>query len=358
MTINVPDKSITFTAKAPNGKYESTNRNGNKTLTINGTGLLSGGSPPTIAIWREWMDGNTGTEFPLAATGGDIGDFTAGNYATGIKGKRFTVNDSQGASIREGGFDADVDNRRAGFTKVVDPFTEILVLYSEGVPEGHYFSGTSAVETLPVPSVYKPIWLSDGPLDDPLLADIVYFSYAGVASGWVIDGNQSPESISLGTNSYDFSKFNSRGCYQKAGADPFLDNGITRAMTSNPNSSTIIKEVLDQPMFAHATNARFTYINGPAWTGEANQDNVLHVHRNYYVAVGGNAGKVVVMGDASTIAACKEVRPLPHSTWTDTKFTSITASSKLREGMTHYFVLDLEVAHYNSPITSGELSWQ
>jgi hypothetical protein len=354
MTKHAESNSWTLSNPGVSGRYESSNVDGNKYIDISGIGF---GLASTIEIWREWTNGNTGQDVSLTAGAGEIGDFTSGSYATGLPPKFFSKGNTQGASIREGGTDASVDNRRTGAIKVSDPFTEVLIMSSDAVPDGHYFTGTSAVNTLPITSNYKGIWLSDGPLDDPALADIVFFSYIGTGAGWVIVGNQASDPIYMGDSSYNFNGWNYKACYQKAGTDPFLDNGITRAFMANPEGATSIVEVLDQPMFANATNAQYTHVNAPGWVGENNQDNVLHIFRHYYLAVGANAGNVVVVGDDPVLSNCTQIRPLPHEIRTDTRFKSLAVSTKLREGMTHYFVMRLDLFGWDSPVASGELEW-
>lgn len=319
------------------GTYNSNQPGGgDEMLSINGSGF---GLAPIVIAYAKWTEGNEGEQLNLTSI--DVGDdFDSGSYATGLAPKLFTLDGSLGASIREGGTNAVTDNKLTGFVKVLPNFTEYLIALDMGVPVGRHFSMANAPLTLPVGSGTKLAWLSDQPLDDPALADIVPFSYVGTASGWLLVGNQAPPPISIGS-SFDFDTWNGFLAYQKAGADPVLDNGISETVTTSPSTGTL-QRVTNLPTFAaSATNKYYNRVNFPAWTGNAPQDLTQHLFRYYYLAVGANARARLELGDNAVYANCGYRRVIPHTAWSDTNVT-VTTDSKQRSGMTHWFITDAD----------------
>ena len=94
------------------GTFNSDEPEGLVTITATGTGF---GSAPTITQFAKWTEGVVGATVPLDSQ--DIGsDFDSGSYQSSpfLQPKYFTLEDTVGASIREGGTTA-ATNRLTGF---------------------------------------------------------------------------------------------------------------------------------------------------------------------------------------------------------------------------------------------------
>ncbi len=307
---------------------------GDEALSIDGSGF---GSAPTVLIYAKWTEGSEGESVSLNSP--EVGSFDSGSYATGLTPNFFTMNGSTGVSIREGGTDAVTDNRLTGFVKMVPNFTEYLISYDTGVPDGRHFSSESTPNTLPVISPLKMAWLSDQPLDDVTKADIVPYSWVG--NGFSLVGNQAPTAIGA-QSGFTFNKWNNFLAYQKAGVDPYLDNGISEIANTDPSVGTYTAIITDQPIFdPSADDPWFNHINFPAWTGNGDLDLTQHLFRYAYIAVGANARARLELGDNADYTLCTYKRIIAHDSWSDTNVT-VTTDSKQRENMTHWFITNAD----------------
>lgn len=347
MTKDVNPSSKTLTGVSANGRYESSNPDGDVVLTIAGSNL---GAPPSIAVYATLSNGSINTL--VGVNDPEIGDFNVlnGNYANP---KYFTLDGSSGMAGTEGGITA-ATNNRAGWRIDLPNFTEYFCSFQMGVPdyilgqpEQRTFSGSTVPRTLPALSTLKPVWLSDGPLDDPALADLVLFSW--ISSSFSILGNNSATPIDMGSD-FDFNVFNSYSCYQQAGADPFVDNGITRAASSTPLTGTLEVERTNTPTFANATNAHYNTVNIQGWRGEGDQDLTMHLYRNFYIATGANAQARIELGDSATYAACGARVTVPHASWSASQVVSLPVNTKQRTGMTHYYLTTADGTRYSGLI--------
>lgn len=337
MTKNANNKlwSWASDSQGSGGTFNSNQQlGGDQVLSVDGSGF---GGAPTVIMAAKWTDGKESEQVELDSP--EIGDFDEGSYASGLLPKFFSMDGSTGASIREGGTDAVTDNRLTGFVKVVPNFTEYLISYDSGVPEGRNFSSTSTPETMPVISPLKMAWLSDQPLDDVTKADIVTFSWVG--NRFSLVGNQAPTAIGA-QSGFTFNQWNNYLAYQKAGVDPFVDNGISEIANTDPSAGTFTEVITDQPIFdPSADNAWFNHINFPAWTGNGDQDLTQHLFRYAYIAVGDNARARLELGNNADYTLCTKKRIIPHDSWTDTNVT-VTTDSKQRENMSHWFITNAD----------------
>ena len=345
MTKNASSKSWTFSATDTGGSFESSNPDGNTTINITGTGF---GTGPTINAYAKWTDGDEGAQVPLAST--DVGsDFNTASYNTGLFPNYFTLDGSTGASLREGGTVATVNNRLTGFVRTFPNATEYLIAYDSGVPVGRNFSMASTPRTITTGSGLKMAWLSDQPLDNGSLSDIVAFSHIGAT--WILGGNQAPINIEL-NNTFDFDTWNGYLAYQKAGADPFIDNGLTEISQTVPSlgTHTILKtdDVIFNP--AEATNAYYNHLSFPGWSGNEDQNRCQHIFRYFYFALGPNARARVELGDSSVYTSCSYRRVIPHTAWSDTAVT-IDVDTKQRKGMTHWFLTNADGVRTSGVLT-------
>lgn len=307
---------------------------GSKVLSIDGVGF---GGEPTVIIAAKWNEGNIGAEAGLDSP--EVGVFDQGSYSTGLLSKYYTMGDSTGVGIREGGTDASVDNRLTGFVKVLPNFTEYLISFDSGVPQGRHFSSMSEPNAMPDISVFKQSWASDQPLDDPDLADFIAMTWSGTS--FATGGNQSGVTQYL-TNLFDFDVWNGYLHHQKAGADPFLDNGEIESVITIPSHGTITDIKNDSPTFGGgATNPYYNRMSVPAWTGNGDQNLTQHLFRYLYLAVGENSRARLELGDRVSYDDCRFRRVIPHDSWSDTNVT-VTTDSKQREGMTHWFITNAD----------------
>ncbi len=368
---NALAKTHTIQEAGTGGTYNSWEKSGGiKTLIINGSGF---GGAPTVEAYCKWTDGDEGVAAMLDAI--DVGsDFSSFHYSSGLAPNYFSLDGSTGVGNREGGIDADIDNRRTGYVRVTDDYAERLIAFDFGLPLHKFFSGTTQVETLPTNSILKMFWETDQPLDQLDKADVVTGSWIG--NSWVIGGNQVPF-IQYITTGFAFGKWNSILNYQKAGADPFVDNGICKTVFTVPGVGTITKLQTDSPIFgAGATGGFYNHASFPGWSGSGPQDNTLMLHRYFYRAIGANSAARIELSDSpdyaptfvppeqegadetyTGVAQNRIVIPcginVPGTTWTDTQLI-VFSDSKQREGRLYYHVHDGN----DNLIQSGVAQWQ
>jgi hypothetical protein len=337
MTKNAVAKSWDWSADATGtgGTYNSNQPlGGDKVISIDGTNF---GLAPTVIAYAKWTEGAEGEQVPLSST--DVGaDFDQGHYGGGLLPNYFTLDGSTGASNRQGGVTTET-NVMTGFMKVLPNFDEYLVAYDSGVPDGRHFSSESTPNTLPVISVLKMHWMSDEPLDNPVLADMVAMSWVG--NSFAVGGNNASIAV-YSSAEFAFNKWNGYLSYIGVGADPFVDNGVVELQQTIPDVGTITTIKTDAPTFGGgATNPYYNHVNFPAWSGNGDQSLTQHLFRYYYLAVGANARARLELGDNSVYANCFYRRVIPHTSWSATNVT-VTTDSKQREKMTHWFITNAD----------------
>lgn len=321
-------------ATGTSGFYNSDERpNGLVTVTGTGTGF---GSPPTVTQFAKWTNGTNGEIVSLSSQ--EIGSpFDSGSYQSApfLQSRYFTLEDTTGASIREGGT-TEATNRLTGFTKEHPAFSEYLLAYDMGVPPGRTFSAASTENTLPSQSGLKNFWLSDSPLGD-IATDVVAVSYAG-SDQWVVSGNGSAPPIFL-VQGFSFSRWTSNLVAQKPGADPDTDNGVTEVVRTLA-TGTEVKIVTDQPTFKNGgASEQYTHIQ--MWSGNGDQNKSQHLYRWFYLATGANARARMELGNNATYTSCTRRRVVPHATWSDTTVTATVDGFQLTN-MTHWFVTNAD----------------
>lgn len=327
MTKNAVSKGWVFTGEAPSGDYESSNRDGDVTLTINGTGF---GSAPNILLWAKGTDGDEGVE--VLESYPEIGAFGGLNFA---RPKYYSLDGSTGISGSQGGI-ISTENEKCSFILSFPPCTEYFARYSTGVnaAAGRTTSGAAAPYAKPTDSVRKCLWFFSGAPDSPTEPDLVIGTWTGAA--FYIGGNQAETYLYLGSD-MDFDKWYSIGCYQKAGVDPVVDNGVTIASLSTHAAGTYVATETDKPTFPNIGTPAYDHLTFQGWKGNGSQDLTLDLYRYLYIATGVNAGSRVELGESALYSNCNEPVVAPHATWTETTYISLPIDSKMRKGKTHWF---------------------
>lgn len=212
------------------------------------------GGQPEILIAEYWMDDTVGSRK------------TVGNWTTGLYGavgvddypQIYQLGTTRGIGTRNN----PGDNRLTGFRKNFPLARTIFCAWQMGIPDGYYFAGASAEETLPPGSNLKMIWLSDEPLGSDL-NDLVCCSRNNPAT-WFVGGNHS------GADHYVGGEVNwdvpmGFSLLRKPGANSYTDNGTsiaTQTMLSGWHSYT----KNDEPLLSKRSKLRFTVQNNATYT--------------------------------------------------------------------------------------------
>jgi len=109
------------------------------------------GAEPNIVIAEYWMDETPGTRMTV----GDTWDSALYGSQTEINFPK--IYDLDGVS-GIGSRNVTDGNELTGFVKILPEYKSFFTIWQMGVPAGYYFSGASAVETLPPGSNLKMIW--------------------------------------------------------------------------------------------------------------------------------------------------------------------------------------------------------
>lgn len=318
------------------GTYNTDQPEGrSNTLTVNGSGF---GPGPTIAKAAKWTNGVVDTLAQLDSTEHG-GPMDKSHYSNNILPPYKWMDGSTGVGLRQGGIVIE-ENRRTGFVFYIPPSTEILQSFDCGVPPGRTFSGASEPYQLPWDhSVLKMTWwTNDGEVGPPKVNTCVY---TWVGTEWSISGNNNRPSPFYEYAKFDFDVWNGYLLYQKAGANPGVDNGISEIAMCTPSTGTHHEVVTDQPMFPDVAEPYYNEILVPAWCGNKSQDLCQHLYRYYYMAIGPNARARLELGNAPVYAACGRRRVIPHTTWADNQVVVETDEIQ-RSGMTHWFITNAD----------------
>jgi hypothetical protein len=327
-----------FDWEHPNGDRAPVQR------TITGSGF---GSGPTVAIFADWMSEEEGQTAALDSP--LIGSFDSGSYATGILPKYVSAFGKTGISMRQGGTNANTDNRLTGFVKQMTPFKNFYMSFEACVPSGRFFPGASSPLTMPAMSSCKPAWLSDGGLDSPTKADVVLGSWIG--SNFNFLGNTCPFNIYM-ASSFDFDGWNSfHGCAIAGTPDAFSNLATIFSSLTNQFGS-VLDSLTTQPAFGSgATAAQYTHVNFPAWAGNGSQDLAQLIFSTFYLAVGADDSvrARLELTDSATYSGARIRRAMACDSWADGEIT-YTPSSKMLEGVTHWWVTTASGTQFSGEI--------
>jgi len=214
------------------------------------------GAEPNIVIAEYWMDETPGTRM----TAGDTWDSALYGSQTEINfPKIFDLNGVGGIGSRNvtGG------NELTGFVKIIPEYKSFFTIWQMGVPSGYYFSGASAVETLPPGSNLKMIWDTWDALGADDYNDVVNMSRNGTTT-WFFGGNRSNVQTYCG-GSFDFNVPNTFMSYHKSGEDGFLDNGVARAYISTSAGVETYEKTTD-PLYKKISTLVITAQNNALYT--------------------------------------------------------------------------------------------
>lgn len=309
----------------------------NNLSRITGSGFGTGSS---VVLFGNWMDKVVDSTASISDM--IVGGWDTGNYATGLLPKiKEGIGGKTGITLREGGTNASTDNRLTGFVKQFAPFKNFFIGYEMCVPSGRYFPGASSADTLPGISAFKPIWLSDQALDSATKADVVLGSWTGADFNFV--GNNCPYNIYM-DSIFNFNAWNGFAGYAVAGADPFVNNGEMVSFKTSA-SGTTIDTVTNVPAFgASATDAQYTHVNFPAWSGNGSQDLAQALFAWVYISTGSDDSvkKRLELVNNLTPSSVTKRRQIPHIEWTDTyiDYDPGLLTSEMVEGMTHICVMN------------------
>ena len=315
-------------------------------LVINGSGF---GSGPTVVLFDRFSDQEVGETVNTTA---DIGQWKNGGNSSFptrppivefLGRKAITHNNpDSGQGATRYGLEAHDFNGLPSY----DRYTEF---YKIGIPAGKTFPGAAVAETFPSTSSMKFTWhqgVSVGGVDGAI--DLVSLTHAGsgtfkgegnnikglfwggLSSAWGWNEFNSvlniyaPDSPDVqGVNgSHNLNMWNSNQQFSSIN-DPFA------CWQENPSSPT--------PM---PTPLEFDIISILAWSGngDSHADSQLVMER-YYLSVGANHEKVLLLANNSSLSLATNVDAIPADTWADTLIEATLSEEEIADN-THYFVME------------------
>ena len=214
------------------------------------------GGEPSVLMSEYWMDETLGSRMVQ-------GNWSSALYgATGVTDypKIFALGSTRGIGSRNvtGG------NEITGFRKQFPLNKKIFCAWQMGIPAGYYFSGASAVETLPPASNLKMLWWGDEPIGDDLL-DVVSRSRNGT-DNWFVGGNHSDQESNQYTGGQvDWDSPMSFSLYRSPGSNSYMDNGTSIARQSFSTGTEIYTRTT-APLFSKRTKLTFTVQSSATYT--------------------------------------------------------------------------------------------
>lgn len=290
-----------------------------ETLTITTDGTYNFGSTgPTVIVYHDYA-GKTAGQL-VANSDPQIGAWSgSGNYSQAIyaAGGR---DGSTCASMFNTAYASDPGTLRVRAKHVTFSDTsEVFACWTTKFPGGVTGSGTANV--WPTSSHWKHVWVSNnnaiGTSDGN---DVVLYTHSG-SNGVSVAGNDTRSGgvVSLGSakgiGNYNFTGWNVYQCWLKGGASPLVDNATVYACFSNANYKAE-QTISNKNPFA-TNDATLNYAHIPGFWGnltssETGFDPLLD---DVYFAAGSGAAARVLIGDASTWVACRELWIAPPTSW-------------------------------------------
>lgn len=291
------------------------------TITTDGTynfGVIG----PTVAVYHDFSGGTAGATVgnsdPQIGAWSGNGNYSAGIYASGGRDGLSCM------SIFNTAYAGTGDTRKIRAKHVTFSNTaEVFVAWATKFPGG--ITGSGAANTWPTASHFKQIWVSNnngiGGGDGN---DIVLFSHSGGGANATV-GNDSQEtayhSTAVDLNNYNFSGWNFYQEWLKGGASPTADPSTIYACFANANTK-LEQTITNKKVFA-ATDGVINYVHAPGWWGNVDsaESGLNPLIDDIYIASGSGAAARVLLGDASTWTACRELWIAPPTAWGSTSVT-------------------------------------
>lgn len=237
--------------------------------------------------------------------------------------------------------------------------TKYLTSFKIGVPAGKYFPGAQATQTFnTADSVCKVAWhsgLSSHPsAANPGNPDICTLTFT-------------PSVQSVGNNNLGVGRgstaFRAHFAWNKWNTiveihspDPALVTGPNGTYNMTVHNSNGLYSSLPASYAAFnksggTLNALyFDRISFLSWSGNADMSNAQLVGGQFYMAIGDNADKYIVLGNASSLAACTDaIDIIAPDSWSDTEIKFTPTAAELADN-THYFIM-----HDQTVLASGAL---
>lgn len=237
--------------------------------------------------------------------------------------------------------------------------TKYLHFFKVGVPEGKHFPGGQAPETFNLDdSTFKMTWhaaLGDHPAAGTGRPDLVSLTFT-------------PNVTSVGNNvggvSRGSSGFRSHWVWNRWNSIREIHSPDS-AVVTGPNGKYNLNVHNANGMYSSlpASYAAFQAINGPlnaeyfdrlsfmSWSGNASMANAQAIFSYAYLAIGLNADKHILLGNAPTLAECTNaVDIVVPDAWTDTKIDFTLTVEELFNN-SHYFIMQDQTL-----LASGEIN--
>jgi hypothetical protein len=306
-----------------------------------GTAALGWSAPDGLGDWNDLVITTDGT-YAFGATGPSIvvyDDFSGGTpgAAVGLSAPLIGAWSQQGTSPliyttggKDGGTCASLLNTTYAGTgntarvrqNIVDfaNSTEVYVFFNMRWPGGVTGSGTPGV--WPATSHLKHIWFgsnravgADGETDF-----VAYTHVPGAAIGGN-DGQLSYiSSAADGKTNHDFDGWNTYQTWVKAGSSPVVDNTLCVAMFV---SADVIAESSreDKKLFVGSGHVNCAFVCGWFGNSDSAESGFDPKMDDVYISAGDAAPARVMIGNAATWAACRQIWIAPPTAWGNASIT-------------------------------------
>ncbi len=222
--------SVTLDKNSSNNRFESGASKGEMLLTVNTTGA---GGAPNVLIYQNWMDKAVGVRALKGIWDSALYEHT--------ESTAYPLYYQIGGVAGIGSRNSDTDNALTGFIKLYPSrFSTFFAAWQMGVPDGRYFSGASTDRTFGAASNLKMGWVSDQPLDNAALADVVCLT-RNSSTTWSFSGNQTVPPLYNG-GAFDWNVPNGFMAFHKPGSNPFTDNGLRISAITTSAGTSIVSE--------------------------------------------------------------------------------------------------------------------
>lgn len=224
--------------------------------------------------------------------------------------------------------------------------TKHFTSFKLGVPTGKYFPGSQAVEAFPsVNGSYLKVSWSSGvsshpssTSDNPDMCSLTFVPGAR-SLGNNITG---PYRGSLQSH-WVWNKWNTIREFWSP--DPSVVDGPNGSYNMNVHNTRGMLSMLTgafrcfESYGGGLTAQYFDRVSFLSWSGNADMSNAQLIGGHFYRAIGDNADKHIILGSASTLAACTNaVDVIAPDSWSDTEIKFTPTAEELAAN-THYFIM-------------------
>ena len=338
MTKNAVAKSWTFTAKGTLGNYNSWQLDGSNSVIATGTGF---GDAPDVVVFDRFLGQADGETVDQNA---DVGTWRAGgNFSYNNRPPIITFDGRKGISHNDPAAGQGTTKFGLGIENL--NYVRYTEFSKVGIPAGKTVPGSTVAETFPAVSSLKPFWHNGyGWNGSNGESDIVSWQHSGSGTFYNTGNNIEGSQINGFTTNWAWGKWNSIiTIYQPDSPDIQAANGKSNFRLASENGTNVelhdpfacwksLGDPLPLPL-------KFDRVGVFAWSGNGTHTDSQIVVTNYYLAIGDNSSKYILVANNSNLALITDFDVIAHDGWSDTRI-DFSLSDVEQAIHTHWFIMD------------------